>query len=278
MKKIGITGSRGFLGCHLVNALKSKIQIQEIDKELGFNLLEKKWWTNLSATPDIIIHLAAIVPNGNSEDFNRNIEMTNSVIAYAKSFEVKKVVYFNTYVYGNAEYLPVDESHKVAAISDYHKSKIECENLLFEKLGIKKVISLRLFNLYGVGQKEPFIIPHIFNCIRSNNKIDINDPSARRDFINVKDVVKLVEKIIDIDEISGVFNVGTGHSVSMLQVAKLINNIFEEKYVIEIKNRKRKNEINDNYADISKITTLTGWRPEIKFEDGLREIKESLFH
>tara|TARA_B110000902_G_C14003129_1_gene473466 strand:- start:122 stop:733 length:612 start_codon:yes stop_codon:yes gene_type:complete len=85
---------------------------------------------------------------------------------------------------------------------------------------------LRLFYVYGPGQKENSIIPMLINTFKNNKPINIHYPSNKNDFIYVGDVIKIIGEFISKDCPSGIYNVGTGKGIMVYELLKIIDNVI----------------------------------------------------
>ncbi|MBA94296.1 MAG: hypothetical protein CMP21_00825 [Rickettsiales bacterium] len=277
-KTILLTGANGFIGKNILES--SSNNFIEITKNSYENILELPTLLKIKEKIDVVIHLAAktYVPDSFKDPYSFyefNFKSTLNIAEFCKQKKVPLCLYLNTYLYGNPSYLPIDENHKIALPSPYHKSKYFSEQLLLNYFeGITKVISLRLFNVFGKYQSNNFLISKIIEQLNSD-KIELNDLNPKRDFIYIKDVTNLINIIISNQnriKSSEIFNVGTGQSYSVKEILELIQKITKSK--IEVIDNKiiRKNEVNDCYADIKKIKQVFNWEPNYSFQEGLKDL------
>ena len=277
MRTYLVTGSEGFVGRCLVKELeKSKCSIIRFDKGNGKDVTR---WTEFQSIPkaDVVFHLAArtIVPwcmENPRETFEINTLGTLNILEYCRKFNAK-LVYPSSYVYGIPEYLPIDENHPLKPNNTYAKSKLMAEQLCvnYHTDYNLKCIILRPFNIYGPGQSKDFLIPTIVRQIKENNKIKLKDNSPKRDFIYVADMVRALIKASDYNKF-GIFNMGCGKSYSVEQIVKKLVNIHGKKIKVTYTNEKRKNEVADCYADISKAEKELKWKPTVNIDQGLKII------
>lgn len=162
-----------------------------------------------------------------------------------------------------------------AAFNPYCRSKLISEDLCRsynEDFGVPIVI-FRPFNIYGKGLNENLLIPLILNQIRKSGNISLKDPRPKRDFIHVNDAVTAYIKALDFksDNLE-IFNLGSGVSYSVKEIAEMLAANFSEDIAIEFSNEIRKNEVLDTVADISSIKTKIGWEPVISFYNGLKDL------
>ena len=278
--KILITGARGFIGDFLVNLLDLKRF--KLNKFLNSSTLNLCNWDLVSKTPksDLIIHLAAknFVPDSflNPLDFyNNNISSTLNILEKARK-DNSRVIFFSTYVYGIPEYLPVDEKHQSNPLNPYTQSKLICEQLCMaynRDFGIPITI-FRPFNVYGPGQNPSFFIPSIIKQI-NNDFIYLDDSRPKRDFIYIDDVISAIYKCIINENLSDTFNIynlGTGISTSVKDVAELILEISQSKSKLIFSNKVRKGEVLETKADIKKIKKELKWNYKTSLRKGIEKI------
>ena len=88
---------------------------------------------------------------------------------------------------------------------------------------------------------------------------------------NIKDLLILLNKIIDVDEKSGIYNIGSGKSYSVIDIVKYLEEILNKKIKVFDEKKYRKNEILDCYADIKKIKMDFNWTPIYSLKEGLKD-------
>jgi nucleoside-diphosphate-sugar epimerase len=298
-KKILVTGAGGFVGSHLVHTLAgsgSEVNVFDVG-----NILSSKYKPGLyknfpgkitifpgnveipgsldeaAADADHIIHLAArsFVPDSweNPYDFYRtNVIGTSNVLDLCRRNNCR-LTYLSSYVYGDPEYLPIDEKHPLRSYNPYSHSKLIAEDVCrYYKMNYGvKITVLRPFNLYGPGQGSAFLIPEIMAQLVSadTSVIEVNALEPKRDYVYIDDLVRAI--LLSVDSSDDIFNIGSGFSVSVEEIIKTAIKVsgIEKKY--SSRNIKRKNEVYDVVADISKAKKMLGWSPKISLEEGIRK-------
>ena len=98
----------------------------------------------------------------------------------------------SSYFYGPPNYIPVDENHLLSPHNPYSNTKYLSEEICrgYANDYNMDIVSLRLFNIYGKGQKGNFLIPDILRQIDSGQVI-LNDPRPKRDYIHVSDLAEI---------------------------------------------------------------------------------------
>lgn len=276
-----VTGSKGFIGSHLVSSLKeNEVVVEEIDIKNGIDLTN---WEQLHGfikntfTIDMIFHLGAIVFVPYSFENPRITYVTNVVgtlnlLEIARMYDIKKFIFASTYVYGQPQYLPIDEHHPIQAISPYNRSKILGEELCkgyHQDYGLHCII-LRPFNIYGTGQSKDFLIPSIIAQL-SSKKITLENPDPMRDYVYIDDVISAYMKAATYDG-KGVeiFNIGTGVSYSVKEIVDKIINLGQMNDItVSYTHKIRENEISNIVADIQKAKEKLKWQPKMDIDSGL---------
>ena len=178
--------------------------------------------------------------------------------------------------------LPTPEGKPLRPTSIYAISKKDQEEMSLcvgRAYGIPTV-ALRYFNVYGPGQalSNPYTgVAAIFSSRALNGKPPLvyEDGGQTRDFVHVRDVVQANLLVMDSDQANyGVFNVGTGRPLSVLQVAELLcRQVGPPGLRPSVVGRYRKGDVRHCYADIGRIAAL-GYVPRVSFEEGLRELAD----
>lgn len=276
MKTIAITGSSGFIGQHLVKRLQNeRCKVIALDIKDGVDLLSEEMIGRIEKF-DLLIHLAArsFVPDSYKQPltfFKTNYLLTLHALEMCRANRAP-VIFFSSYVYGRPQYLPIDESHPTDGFNPYAQSKLICEELCraYNRHFDLPIIIVRPFNIYGPGQDDHFLITKIVKMAQLG-KVMLEDPSPRRDFIFIDDVVLFVEKLLysKLDHYN-IFNIGSGESHSIQNII----DILHEKYDFEVSfsNIVRPNEISETRCNPTKAKNLLQWVPTFSFEAGLKKI------
>jgi dTDP-L-rhamnose 4-epimerase len=177
--------------------------------------------------------------------------------------------------------LPTPESKWPTAPSVYAISKYYQERLCMTvgpAYGISTV-GLRFFNIYGPRQalSNPYTgVLAIFASRLLNNRRPLvnEDGDQRRDFVNVRDVAQACRLALEIPHSAGhVFNVGSGESVSIREVAEMIASAVGKDHIEpEVTQRYRVGDVRNCFADIFLARSLLGYQPKVRLRDGLGEL------
>jgi nucleoside-diphosphate-sugar epimerase len=274
-KRIVVTGATGFIGRHLVETLKKKgMEPVQIDISLGNDICEERTLQDIGSF-DVLVHLAGklFVPDSfeSSGDFFRtNILGTINALELCKKNNARFIT-LSSYVYGRPDYLPVNEDHPVRMWNPYAASKIIAEQLTqaYNRNFNLPAIILRVFNVYGHGQKEPFLFPLIINGLK-RGKLVLQDPEPKRDFVYVLDLVDAIERCLFCDcQDFRVYNIGSGISYSVAQIVGIAKNVLRSNSPVVYTGKTRTTDIMDVVADVSKIRKELGWEPRYDLRSGV---------
>ena len=270
MAKVMITGSDGFIGKYLHQKLPG-CNVVAFDANDG-DIVEHKFSESEVVH---VFHLAAktSVPDSweNPREFYRvNVLGTTNILEYCRRIGAS-MTYVNSYPYGIPLYNPIDEAHPCIPHSVYNHSKHLAEDICrFYAAHYNVPITVfRLFNVFGGGQRTNFLIPHIVKQALFSSHIEVMDLAPKRDYTYIADVVEAIRLSIGLKGFNE-YNVGSGESKSVGEICNHVLTILcDQKPILSLDN-KRKNEVPDIIADISKINNELGWKPTTSFDEGLR--------
>lgn len=176
--------------------------------------------------------------------------------------------------------LPTPEDTALACSSVYAINKRDHEDYfltLGKAFGIPTV-ALRYFNVYGPRQSlsNPYTgVAAIFisRLKAGNNPVIFEDGEQTRDFVSVHDIVDANIAVMKDDRAAyDVFNVGSGQSIGIAALAKLIISTYGSSAGVDVTNQFRKGDIRHCFGDISKIEGRIGWKPRADRTDAMREL------
>lgn len=294
--RVLVTGGAGFIGSHLTAALLGLgYQVRVLD-----NLSSgRREWVPAEAElvqgdirdPEAcmaatvgcrgIFHMAAMSRSAASLDAfeictSSNIVGTQNVLVAARAHQVRKVVYSGSSTYYGSRPVPHVEGDRPDFLNLYGLSKATGEEycLLFDRLyGVPSIV-LRYFNVYGPRQPEEgayALVLGIFlkRWLDGLPLVIHGTGLQRRDFIHVRDIVSANIRAFESDVHGEVINIGSGTSISIRELADMISPFQEH-------GPARKGDAANTLADITRARELLHWEPSVRFEDGLRELKQWL--
>jgi nucleoside-diphosphate-sugar epimerase len=212
------------------------------------------------------------------EFYRVNINSTINALNWAVQNKVHFIM-ISAYIYGIPQYLPIDEKHPVSPSNPYAQSKYLAEETCryISEFANLPVTIFRLFNVIGPGQNYRFLIPYIFKQIKDGKKkIELMDLSPRRDFVDVRDVARVIVLSLHTQFDFEIFNIGSGKSYSINEILNKIEKITNKKIQITEKSVKRKNEISETVADIKKAKQMLNWSPRFSIDNSLQYIWENM--
>jgi nucleoside-diphosphate-sugar epimerase len=277
--RIAITGAQGYIGQNLLPRLTALgHDIVEISRSNGFDLMT---WESVRDIPkcDIIIHLAAktSVPESFKDPrffYQTNLTLTINALELSRLWS-SKVIFMSSYFYGPPQYTPVDEIHPLRPHNPYAQTKFLSEQIceaFHRDFGVP-ILAFRLFNIYGPNQPGSFLISEILQKISSGGVVVLKDPRPRRDYIYIEDVLSGIESAINFESKSfDVFNLGTGKSISVLELLNTIHKMSPIKFEFSFTNEFRQGEVLESVADIKKINQVLNWTPKFDIETGLNKL------
>ena len=294
--KYAVTGGAGFIGSHLIKNLVErgnevividnlntgkKQNIEKISKKIDFFEVDIR---DFSAIEDIlknidgIFHEAALASVQDSfripdEFFDVNVNGTENIFKIAKKLGIKVVYASSSSVYGNPISIPIKENDDKNPFNPYAKTKLEDDKLAekYAKNGLK-VIGLRYFNVFGPRQSKEYagVIRLFLERIQQGLPPLINGDGLQvRDFVYVDDVVNANILAMESDVDAGFFNIGTGNTISILDLATMIIK-FSGLKLKPIHRQDVPGDVKATQADITKAKMMLKWKPTTSLKDWLK--------
>ena len=176
-------------------------------------------------------------------------------------------------VYGNPKQLPIKEDSKLNSVSPYgfHKSCAEEACIMYSNIYGLKTFVLRLFSVYGIGQKK-LLLWDLVNKFVKNDVVQLfGTGKESRDFINVLDVVNIIEILINQSNLkSCILNVANGEQVEIQTVAEIVKKSLGLEKDILFTGETREGDPLNWEADITKLKNL-GYTKQISIGQGIEE-------
>ncbi len=230
----------------------------------------------------VVFHQAAMrsVPRSVADPLganDHNVNGTLNVLEAARRAGVKRVVYASSSsVYGDRPELPKREDQPPAPISPYAVSKAAGEQYaaVWHRLYGVQTIGLRYFNVFGPRQdpasEYAAVIPRFILWALRGQPLEVHgDGLQSRDFTYIDNVVDANCRAAQVPEAAGVFNVGCGDRVSLLDiVARLVTLIGHP--LERVHSPSRAGDVPHTLADIERAGKLLGYTPMVGFDEGLR--------
>ena len=313
MKKILVTGGAGYIGSHMVKiAHRANHQVITLDdlstghkdsvlfgKFEFCDILDRERLDKLFKLyhPDVVMHFSAYSVVEESvidpyKYYHNNVVGTLNLLKTMIDNNCKKFIFSSSAaIFGNPNYIPIDEEHPKRPINPYGKSKLMVEEILkdFESAYDLKYVSFRYFNASGHDpegelserhEPETHLLPLVFQAVNGQrdsiniygNDYDTKDGTCIRDYIHVNDLVNVhlkgLEYLNNSDTSSAEFNLGNGNGYSVKEIIQKVKEITQKDFkVLETARRdgdsavliassdkaRQQLEIGRDFIDIEKI-------------------------
>ena len=298
--RVLVTGGAGFIGSNLANTLALDNEVVALDNGyLGTpeNLDDTVEYVeadvldeDIPTDVDVVFHLAALSSRQMLEENPRqgarvNIEGFVNVVEQAYADGCETIVYASTSSAYGSRTEPSPEDMDLDAATGYDASMLgreryaEYYNDFYDDLSLA---GMRFFSVYqGYGGNESHKGEYANTVSQFADKIASGespvlwgDGSQTRDFTHVDDIVRGLEMAATQD-VSGVYNLGTGDPYSFNEMIELINETLGTSIEPEYEPIPLNNYVHDTCADITRVREATGWEPQIDFAEGVKRVCEA---
>lgn len=291
--KFVVTGGAGFIGSNIVKQLLKQKHIPIVIDNLYRGKIERisslnvefhkvdirdfDQLRNILKNSDGVFHEAALTDVQESftkqqEYIDVNVKGTENVFKIAKEFDLKVVYASSSSVYGNPKKIPITENSERNPINPYGKTKLDDE-FLAEKYSKDNVsiIGLRYFNVYGEGQTGSYagVITKFLNRLKEKKlPIIFGTGTQIRDFIFVEDVALANIVAMNSNVKKGFFNIGTGKTTSIQQLAKIMIELSGLKLEPQYE-KALDGDVQSSQADTSITESTLKWKYSMELKKGL---------
>jgi NDP-hexose 4,6-dehydratase len=310
--RVAVTGSEGFIGSHLVEALVWRGH--RVRAMVLYNMFSSRGWLDtldaevmdqvdvvfgdvrdpasvrqLVDGAAVVYHLAALgsVPYSYCAPrsfVDTNVIGTLHVLEAVRACRTPRLVHTSTSeTYGTARTVPISEAHVLQAQSPYAAAKVGADKLVesyYLSFGTP-VVTLRPFNTFGPRQSARAVIPAIIIQLAAGSRqLKLGALSPTRDFTYVTDTA---QAFVDLGEapasavVGELFNAGSGQDVAIGQLAEDIAGLVGVQADITEdaqRLRPKDSEVMRLVCDASKLRERTGWQPRCSRDEGLRRTIE----
>jgi GDP-4-dehydro-6-deoxy-D-mannose reductase len=309
MKKALITGVSGFAGSFLaehifsreeytiagtyltekslenITPFASKLELHKVD------LQNSEATTNLIAkvSPDVVFHLAALASA--AESFNNpaafihnNLSAQINILEGIRQAKLSPriLIVSSAEVYGNVSKkdLPINEKVPFAPVNPYAVSKVSQDALAQQYYFSYKlpIIRIRPFNHIGPRQAPAFAVASFAKKIaeieagKMSRVLKVGNLSAKRDFTDVRDIVRGYLLLLEKGRPGEVYNIGSGKSYEMSWILNKLLSFSKENIKVETDEALlRPVDVPELICDNSKIKNETGWVPQVPIEKTLED-------
>ena len=295
-----ITGSNGFVGGHLVAALKAAghecvgVGRDSVPSEIWYHLADLTSTKAAegvlkAARPEWVFHLAGYADNGRSyrepaAAWAGNLTVTQSLYdAVVRSGMRPRILYVSSgLVYGDAgpgEHVCTEDT-PLRPASPYAASKAAADLLSYQQTrspGLD-IVRVRPFNQIGPGQSADYAAANFARQVVAVERgqaahVEVGDLNGRRDLTDVRDMVTAYIRLIEVGQTGEVYNAGSGRTYRMQEVLdRLVALSGVPVRVEERKDVSRKADTAVSRADTSKLREATGWEPTYSLDQTLGDM------
>lgn len=292
--KIIVTGGAGFIGSHVVDALieqgfnvhvidnLSNGKKENVNKKAILHVVDIRNLKDISPIikgADCVFHLAALPRVQYSIEQPKETDEVNSggtlnILLAAHKGKVRRVVYSaSSSAYGDQKKMPLRENMVALPKSPYGLQKYigELYCKLFSEVYGLETVALRYFNVYGPRFNPEgayaLVIGKFITQRKKGQPLTITgDGKQTRDFTHVSDVVQANLLAMKSSKVGygEVMNIGAGQNISISKLAKLIGG--------PVKHIATRLEPKNTLADNALARRLLGWKPQVKTEDGIKQL------
>lgn len=299
-----VTGAAGFIASHLCRRLlREGYEVVGIDsftdfyprwiKERNIEPLLKQKKFKFAAEDLDALDLKKILSRVNSvfhfaaqagvrtswgENFSvyikNNIQITQKLLEAAQGIPLQKFIFASSSsVYGLTPDIPMTETSSLLPLSPYGVTKLAAEKLAFlyfKNYGVP-AISLRLFTVYGPGQRPDMAFHKFLKAIHENREIVVfGDGKQTRDFTSVDDIIEATLAALKKGRIGETYNIGGGHQEILENIFPLLEEIGQKRLKIKWL-EKQKGDVLHTWADIEKARKDLDYMPQKNLQEGLKE-------
>lgn len=303
MKKGLVIGAAGFVGDYLINEMHengmevyaTKLPHEKFENPYAsvrdLDIMDKEAIVALlfEVRPDYIFHLAAqssvgLAWKNPGLTVDVNIKGSLNVMdAVRELFYKPRVLLIGSgeeYGHIRPGETPITESNLLRPGNIYAATKA-CQNMIgniYSKAYDMELMMVRAFNHIGPGQAPMFVVSDFCKQVAEiegglrEPVMKVGNLAAKRDFTDVRDVVKAYVKLIQAGQSGETYNVGSGKAKAIQEILDLIISKSTAKIAVEIDpNKLRPVDVPIIEADITKLNQLTGWLPQIPLEQTIQE-------
>lgn len=302
-----VTGGAGFIGSHIAEALLERgetvrvldnlatgrlVNLRTLEGRVQFvqgDLRNSDTIKTAVQGVEVIFHQAALasVPRSIAEpvaSLESNISGTQNVLLAARDAGVRRVVYASSSsVYGDTPTLPKSEDMPANPQSPYAVHKLTGELLcrVFTRIYGLETVALRYFNVFGPRQdpnsQYAAVIPRFVMALLENRRpVVFGDGEQTRDFTYIENVVQAnILAATAPDAVGHAMNVGCGEQISLNTVLRLAGDLLGMPAQADY-HEARTGDVKHSLADIRLAERLLGYRPTVKFQEGLARTIDAL--
>jgi len=289
-QRVLVTGGAGFIGGALVDSLREEADVRVLDinpqpdppsdiEVIEGDIRDPDTVERAVEGVDTVFHEAALVSVADSverpmESHAINATGTLQVLEAARKHDARVVIASSAAIYGAPDSVPVTESQHLDPASPYGLDKLAVDHYtrLYHDLYDVETVALRYFNVYGPGQTGgdyAGVIDVFADQARAGEPITVHgDGEQTRDFVHIDDVVRANRLAATTDNVGTAYNIGTGESVTIRELAeKIRTSVGSDSEIVHTD--PREGDVRNSRADISLARERLGYEPSVDLDTGL---------
>jgi UDP-glucose 4-epimerase len=297
-----VTGVSGFLGSHLVRKLVNEghevlavarqtsdlWRLNDVREKISFasaslNTIESAHAEIVKFRPNVAFHLAWT--GGNSSAFANqpgqvfeNVPGSLALVRMLAEAGCEVLIYAGSSLeYGRFQ-IPVLETDISCPSSLYGAAKYGTEILvqgLCQVYGMR-FCGVRIFWTYGPMDDERRMIPSVILSLLNGRKPRLTEGTQLWDFLFIDDAIRALTLLSETKGAEGIFNLGSGEPVSVRNVVKSIRDLIDPSLELGFGEVPYgPDQVMHLQSDVRRLSTTTGWKPEISLTEGLRRTVKS---
>lgn len=303
MKKGLVIGAAGFVGNYLIEemvkngmeAYATKLPHEKLEnqnaKVYDLDIMDKDAIVSLlfEVRPDYIFHLAAQSSVGLAWK-NPGLTIDVNIKGGVNVMDAIRELFYKPRVlligsgeeYGHIQpgETPICEENHLRPGNIYAATKV-CQNMIgsiYSKAYDMELMMVRAFNHIGPGQAPMFVVSDFCKQVAEIEKglkepvMRVGNLAAKRDFTDVRDVVRAYVLLVQAGTAGETYNVGSGNAQAIQEILDLIVSMSKVDIRVEVDpNKLRPVDVPIIEADITKLNKLTGWKPQILLKETIKE-------
>ncbi|MFH0977833.1 MAG: NAD(P)-dependent oxidoreductase [Candidatus Woesearchaeota archaeon] len=291
-----ITGINGFLGNSIGKELISSgfevigldqapaCSLTGVNSYFSASVLDKEKVNAAVSRAQFVVHLASLTTH-DEITFKPYLALevaivgTKNVLDAFVASPASKMFLFSSSgkVYGRSGKPPLDESMPANPTNFLGKSKLLVEQLIsFYSTEPKSFVAFRIFNVFGPGQRDQFLIPTVAKQLRHGNLLKLGDLRAKRDYVYVDDIARAFRSAIESSLSNGfhIYNICSGVASSASDILDLFSSITGKKIqAVSQPSLLRPDELDIEFGSFLKIEKDLGWKPVVSLREGLKNVQ-----
>jgi nucleoside-diphosphate-sugar epimerase len=288
-RRVLVTGGSGFIGAHVLRlGASAGVEVHSVSRSIGIpeaenhqaDLLDRDAILKIVRTirPDGIIHLAAAGVAGPATDdlIEKNGVMTDNLLSAGCLTAVTQVVIAGSGIeYGNLD-RPAVEDDPLEPVTAYAKSKAAASERAARFATETPITVLRVFSVYGPGEREPRLTPYLINRARSRQPAELTACEQIRDYAYVEEVAEAFWRALVLEHQPSslrVFNLGTGRPIRLKELVLTLAGLLAAEghdADLRIGERSYRGDEPMSYTPaIDRMKEALSWSPSLSLRDGL---------